>query len=228
MPHRDKLIIALDVPTLDQARALVETLGEDGAFYKIGYELAFIGGLAFAQELIAAGKKVFLDLKLHDIPNTIEKGVGQISQMGMRYLTVHGYPQTMAAAIKGAGGSSSLGILAVSVLTSMEDADLARAGYGLGVGDLVSRRAKQAYEAGCEGLICSPVDIARVRDSVGAGLKLITPGIRPAGDAVGDQKRVMTPREAMQAGADQLVIGRPISAASAPRDALRRILDEIT
>lgn len=225
-PLREKIIVALDVPDIGAARRMVETLGEAGVFYKIGYELAFVGGLDLARELIGASKKVFLDLKLHDIPNTIEKGVGQIARLGATFLTVHAYPQTLAAAAKGAAGSS-LGILGVSVMTSMDDGDLARAGYGIGVADLVARRAKQTYEAGCKGLICSATDITHVRAAVGQGLTLVTPGIRPAGGEIGDQKRVMTPGAAIRAGADHLVIGRPITAASDPRAALDAILDEI-
>lgn len=227
MDIRDRIIVALDVPHLQAARALVTTLGDDATFYKIGYELAFIGGLDLARDLIAAGRHVFIDLKLHDIPNTIEKGVGQIATMGARFLTVHAYPQTLAAAVKGATGST-LGILGVSVMTSMNDADLAEAGYCLTVENLVVLRAKQAMAAGATGLICSAGDIANVRAAVGDKLKLITPGIRPAGSDVGDQKRVMTPGEAIRAGADHLVIGRPISAAANPSGALKSILAEIS
>lgn len=227
MNPADRVIIALDLPDVGAARAMVGTLGDAATFYKIGYELAFVGGLDLARDLMAAGKKVFLDLKLHDIPNTIEKGVGQIARMGATFLTVHAYPQTLSAAAKAAQGTG-LGILGVSVLTSMDDGDLARAGYGIGVSDLVARRAKQAYEAGCKGLICSAADIIGVRAAVGQGLTLITPGIRPAGSAVGDQKRVMTPAEAIRAGADHLVIGRPITAASDPAAAFAAILAEIT
>jgi orotidine-5'-phosphate decarboxylase len=226
IPLAERVIIALDVPDVAAARALVRVLGDDGTFYKIGYELAFVGGLALAQELVAEGKKVFLDLKLHDIPNTIEKGVSQIARMGMTFLTVHAYPQTLAAAARGAEGSP-LRILGVSVMTSMDDADLAEAGYAIGVSALVPRRAQQALAAGCHGLICSAVDLAGVRAAVGQGLALITPGIRPAGSAIGDQKRVMTPQEAIRAGADHLVIGRPISAAPDAKAAMRAILDEI-
>ncbi|OYU48340.1 MAG: orotidine-5'-phosphate decarboxylase [Rhizobiales bacterium PAR1] len=227
MDIRDRVIVALDVPDVAAARAMVATLGDSASFYKIGYELAFVGGLDLARELIAAGKKVFIDLKLHDIPNTIEKGVGQIAGIGASFLTVHAYPQTMAAAVKGAAGSS-LGILGVSVLTSMDENDLARAGYGMGVSDLIARRAKQAYETGCAGLVCAATDITNVRSVVGHGLKLITPGIRPAGGTIGDQKRVMTPGEAIKAGADHLVIGRPITGAVAPQAAMRAILEEIS
>ena len=227
MDIRDRIIVALDLKDVAAARAMVATLGEDATFYKIGYELAFVGGLDLARELIAAGKKVFIDLKLHDIPNTIEKGVGQIAKLGASFLTVHAYPQTLAAAAKGAAGST-LGILGVSVMTSMDDGDLARAGYGMGVSDLIARRAKQTYEAGCKGLICSAGDIANVRATVGHGLTIITPGIRPAGSDIGDQKRVMTPGEAIKAGADHLVIGRQITGAADPRAAMKAILAEIS
>lgn len=227
MDIRDRVIVALDLKDVATARAMVDTLGEQATFYKIGYELAFVGGLDLARELIGAGKKVFIDLKLHDIPNTIEKGVGQIATMGATFLTVHAYPQTLAAAAKGAAGSS-LGILGVSVMTSMNDSDLAEAGYCLTVEALVVHRAKQAKAAGAAGLICSAGDIANIRAAVGAGLKLITPGIRPAGSDIGDQKRVMTPGEAIRAGADHLVIGRPITAAADPKGALAAILDEFS
>lgn len=226
MDIRDRVIVALDVPHLQAARGMVSALGDTANFYKIGYELAFIGGLELARELIAEGKRVFIDLKLHDIPNTVEKGVGQIAALGADFLTVHAYPQTMMAAAKGAAGSS-LGILGVSVMTSMDDADLAKAGYCLGVEALVNLRARQAVEAGITGLICSAGDVGHIRAEVGPALKLITPGIRPAGSAIGDQKRVMTPSEAIRAGVDHMVIGRPVTAASAPKAAMQAILDEI-
>ncbi|MCA3643784.1 MAG: orotidine-5'-phosphate decarboxylase [Methylobacterium sp.] len=226
MDLRDRVIVALDVPDVAVAQAVVERLGDRATFYKVGYELAFAGGLAFAQDLAKSGRKVFLDLKLHDIPNTIEKGVGQIARMGMTFLTVHAYPQTLAAAAKGASGSN-LGILGVSVMTSMDDGDLARAGYGMGVQDLIARRAKQICEAGCAGIVCSATDMATVRAAVGQGLKIVTPGIRPAGAALGDQKRVMTPGEAIRAGIDHMVIGRPITGVADPALAMQAILDEI-
>ena len=226
MDLRDRVIVALDVPDVAAAQAVVERLGDRATFYKVGYELAFAGGLAFAQDLARSGRKVFLDLKLHDIPNTIEKGVGQIARMGMTFLTVHAYPQTLAAAAKGATGSN-LGILGVSVMTSMDDGDLARAGYGMGVQDLIARRAKQIPEAGCAGIVCSATDMATVRAAVGQGLKIVTPGIRPAGAALGDQKRVMTPGEAIRAGIDHMVIGRPITGVADPAQAMQAVLDEI-
>ena len=223
---RDRLIVALDLPGVAPAREMVARLGDAVSFYKIGKELVYAGGLDLARELVRDGKKVFLDLKLHDIPATVERATAAVKDLGATYLTVHAYPQTLAAAVKGKGGSA-LGILGVSVLTSMNDADLAQAGYGLGVNDLVRRRARQAYEAGAAGLICSPLDIGLVREAVGEGLEIITPGVRPAGADVGDQKRVMTPGEAIRAGASRLVVGRPITAAVDPKAAAEAILAEI-
>ncbi len=223
---RDRLIVALDLPSVPEAAAMVERLGEAATFYKIGMELTYGGGLAFVSQLVRAGKKVFLDLKLHDIPHTVEQATRQVADLGATYLTVHAYPQTLAAAVAGRS-ASGLQILGVSVLTSMNDGDLASAGYGLGVSDLVRRRARQTFESGADGLICSGADVGAVRDTIGGGLKLITPGIRPAGSAVGDQKRVMTPAAAIAAGADALVIGRPITAAADPAAAARAIAAEI-
>ncbi len=223
---KDRMIIALDVPSVPEAAAMVERIGDAGSFYKIGMELTYGGGLPFVTHLVKSGKKVFLDLKLHDIPHTVEQATAQVAGLGATYLTVHAYPQTLAAAVKGRG-NSGLQILGVSVLTSMNDADLANAGYGLGVADLVKRRARQAYETGVDGLICSAIDIVGVRETVGQGLKLVTPGIRPTGTEIGDQKRVMTPAEAIRAGADQLVIGRPVTAAADPRMMAISIVHEI-
>lgn len=223
---RDRLIVALDLPGIPPARAMIDRLGDAVSFYKIGKELVYAGGLDLAAELVAAGKKVFLDLKLHDIPMTVERATAAVSGLGATYLTVHAYPQTLAAAVKGAG-TSGLKVLGVSVLTSMNDADLAAAGYGLGVNDLVRRRARQAYEAGAAGLICSPLDIALVKETVGEGLEIITPGVRPAGSDAGDQKRIMTPADAIRAGASRLVVGRPITAAADPKAAAEAIVAEI-
>jgi orotidine-5'-phosphate decarboxylase len=226
MDVKDRIIVALDVPDVEAARAVIDDLGDQAAFYKIGYELAFVGGLALARELAGCGIKVFLDLKLHDIPNTIEKGVGQIARMGMTFLTVHAYPQTLAAAARGAAGSP-LKVLGVSVMTSMHDADLQNAGYGLALDDLVQRRARQTFDSGCHGLICSASDLAGVRAELGRALTLITPGIRPLGSEAGDQKRVMTPGEAIRAGADHLVIGRPIVGAQNRKAAMAAIMAEV-
>jgi len=223
---RDRLIVALDLPDVEAAAAMVRQLGDTVSFYKIGMELTYAGGLGFARELVAAGRKVFLDLKLHDIPNTVEQATARVADLGATFLTVHAYPQTLAAAVR-ARGAGSLKILGVSVLTSMNDTDLAAAGYGLGVADLVRRRARQTQESGADGLVCSAAEIASVRETVGLGLSLVTPGIRPAGSAAGDQKRVMTPAEAIRAGADHLVVGRPITAAHDPLVAAESILAEI-
>jgi orotidine-5'-phosphate decarboxylase len=224
---RDRLIVALDVPSIPAASALVERLGDAVSFYKIGYQLAFAGGMALAETLVGAGKQVFLDLKLHDIGNTVEKGVESVARMGATFVTVHAYPQTMKAAVAARGGAS-LRILAVTVLTSYDDADLAAAGYALGVSSLVARRAAQAREIGVDGLVCSAEEAAALRSLVGASMVLVTPGIRPAGAAAGDQKRVMTPARAIAAGADYLVVGRPIVEAADPQAAAEAILAEIT
>jgi orotidine-5'-phosphate decarboxylase len=223
---RDRLIVALDVPSVPAASALVERLGDAVSFYKIGYQLAFAGGVALAEALVGAGKQVFLDLKLHDIGNTVEKGVESVARLGATFVTVHAYPQTMKAALAGRGGTG-LRILAVTVLTSYDDADLAAAGYALGVSSLVARRAAQAREIGVDGLVCSAEEAAALRSLVGTSMALVTPGIRPAGAAAGDQKRVMTPARAIAAGADYLVVGRPIVEAPDPRAAAETVVAEI-
>jgi orotidine-5'-phosphate decarboxylase len=223
---RERLIVALDLPSVAAAEAMVTKLGEEVVFYKIGYQLAFAGGLPFAAGLIAAGKQVFLDLKLHDIGNTVTKGVQSVAQLGATFLTVHAYPQTMMAAVEGKRGSA-LRILAVTVLTSYDDADLAAAGYDMSVGELAAARAQQARDTGIDGLVCSAEEAANLRDIVGPGMVLVTPGIRPAGIAAGDQKRIMTPAQAIEAGADYLVVGRPITEAADSRAAAQSIVGEI-
>jgi orotidine-5'-phosphate decarboxylase len=223
---RDRLIIGLDLPTLEEAEAMVTRLGDTVTFYKIGMELTYASGLALAERLVRDGKGVFIDLKLHDIPNTVERATRQIARLGARFLTVHAYPQTMKAALAGAAGSD-LELLAVTVLTSCDDADLAEAGYALGVKDLVARRAVQAKEIGMPGLILSPEETQSVRKLLGPEMALITPGIRPTGTAVGDQKRVMTPALAIAAGADRLVVARPVIAAADPVAAAENIVAEI-
>ena len=223
---RERLIVALDVPSVAAAEAMVARLGESVWFYKIGYQLAFAGGLSFAAGLIAAGKQVFLDLKLHDIGNTVAKGVESVAELGATFLTVHAYPQTMKAAAEAKRGSR-LRILAVTVLTSYDDADLAAAGYELTVRELAAARAAQARDIGVDGLVCSAEEAAPLRDIVGAGMVLVTPGIRPAGSATGDQKRIMTPAAAIKAGADYLVVGRPVVEAGDPRAAADAIVAEI-
>jgi len=223
---RDRLIVALDLPSVVAARDMVKRLGDSVNFYKIGMELAYAGGLPLIAELSDAGKQVFIDLKLHDIGNTVERATAQIARLGARFLTVHAYPQTLAAARRGATGSS-LQLLAVTVMTSYDDADLDAAGYRLGLRDLVAHRAMQAKEAGIDGLILSPEEIASTRRLVGPDLLLVTPGIRPTGTPLGDQKRVMTPGEAIQQGADYLVVGRPITMASNPHAAAEAVQREI-
>jgi orotidine-5'-phosphate decarboxylase len=223
---RERLIVALDLPSVGAAEAMVSRLGEAVGFYKIGYQLAFAGGLPFAAGLIAAGKQVFLDLKLHDIGNTVTKGVESVAQIGATFLTVHAYPQTMKAAVAGKQGSK-LRILAVTVLTSYDDADLTAAGYDMGVSELATVRASQAHDIGIDGLVCSAAEAANLRDIVGPDMVLVTPGIRPAGSASGDQKRIMTPAKAIAAGADYLVVGRPVVEAGDPKAAAERIVAEI-
>jgi orotidine-5'-phosphate decarboxylase len=223
---RDRLIVALDTPEVGDARRLVERIGESAVFYKIGMELAYGGGLPLVSELAAAGKQVFLDLKLHDIPNTVERATAQAAKTGARFLTVHAYPQTMRAAVAGARGSG-MQILAVTVLTSYDDADLFEAVYRFGVVETVRRRAEQALELSVDGLVASAEEAAMARRTVGAKLALVTPGIRPAGGAVGDQKRVATPAEAIRNGADYLVVGRPITQAPDPRAAAASVVAEI-
>jgi orotidine-5'-phosphate decarboxylase len=223
---RERLIVALDVAEVRTAEAIVSRLGDSVWFYKIGYQLGFAGGLPFAAGLIAAGKQVFLDFKLHDIGNTVAKGVERVAQIGATFLTVHAYPQTMKAAVEGKRGSK-LRILAVTVLTSYDDADLAAAGYDMSVPELAAARAGQARDTGVDGLVCSAEEAANLRTIVGAGMVLVTPGIRPAGSATGDQKRVMTPAKAIAAGADYLVVGRPIVEAGDPKAAADAIVAEI-
>ena len=226
MDARDRLIVALDVPSVKDAESMVTRLGNSVSFYKIGYQLGLAGGLPFAAGLIAAGKHVFLDFKLHDIGNTITHGVASVANMGATFLTVHAYPQTMKAAVEGARGSK-LKVLAVTVLTSYDNDDLAAAGYKFGVSELVARRAEQARDIGIDGLVCSPEEAANLRGIVGANMALVTPGIRPAGSAAGDQKRIMTPAKAIAAGADYLVVGRPIVEATDPKAAAEAIVAEI-
>ena len=222
---RDRLIVALDVSSIEEAQALVTRLGDAASFYKIGYQLAYAGGLSYVAALVGAGKRVFLDLKLHDIGHTVAQGVKSVAKSGASFLTVHGYPQTMKAAADAREGD--LRILAVTVLTSYDDADLAAAGYDFAVADLVAERAAQARDIGVDGVVCSAEEAVKIRGIVGTRLALVTPGIRPAGAEAGDQKRIMTPAAAIAAGADYLVVGRPIVAAADPKAAAQAIVAEI-
>src|SRR5579883_556350 len=223
---RERLIVALDVASVPAASKLVARLGSAVSFYKIGYQLGFAGGLEFARDLIAGGNQVFIDMKLHDIGNTVARGVESIARLGASFLTVHAYPQTMHAAVEARAGSK-LRILAVTVLTSYDDADLAAAGYDFMVGELVSERAAQASDIGVDGLVCSAEEAAKLRSEIRPSMVLVTPGIRPAGAAAGDQKRIMTPQAAIHAGADYLVVGRPIVEAADPKAMADAIIAEI-
>lgn len=222
-----QLIVGLDVSTRARAEDIVSALGDSVDYYKIGYQ-CFYGadGFALGKALIAAGKKVFFDLKLLDIDNTVEKGVAAIAETGAAMLTVHAYPQCMLAAMRGAAGSD-LCVLGVSVLTSMDDNDVAEAGFARDTAGLVALRAEQARDAGIGGLVSSPHEAEMVRTIVGPKMAIVTPGIRPAGAARGDQKRVMGPAEALAAGATHLVVARPIIEADDPRAATLAILAEM-
>jgi orotidine-5'-phosphate decarboxylase len=223
---RDRLIVALDLPSVEEARRIVSAIGDTASFYKIGYQLAYAGGLPFAKELIGAGKKVFLDLKLHDIANTVEEGVRSVARLGATFLTVHAYPQTMRAALAGKA-DSGLKLLAVTVLTSYNDADAREAGYAASLDELVATRAAQARDIGIDGIVCAAWEAARVRAIIGPDRLVVTPGIRPAGAAAGDQKRVVAPAEAIRAGVDHIVVGRPITCAADPKRAAEAIVTEM-
>lgn len=223
---KDKLIVGLDVSTVAEAEKIVRELDGAAGFYKIGYQLAFAGGLDFARELASGGTRIFLDMKLLDIDNTVARGVESIAKMGMAMLTVHAYPRVMRAAADAAKGSG-LTILAVSVLTSMDARDMEEAGYGDDPAALVLRRAGQAREAGVGGVVCSAAEAQAVRGIVGPGMAVVTPGIRPAGADHGDQKRVTTPADAIRAGASHLVVARPILGAVDRRKATLSILAEM-
>jgi orotidine-5'-phosphate decarboxylase len=223
---RDRLIVALDMASVAEAEALVDALGATVGVYKIGYRLGYAGGLAFAERLIEAGMKVFLDLKLHDIGNTVVEGVQSVSALGATFLTVHAYPQTMRAAVAGKG-SSPLKILAVTVLTSYDDRDAAEGGYAGSVFDLVAEKSAQARDIGIDGIVCAATEAERVRGIIGPDRLIVTPGIRPVGSDSGDQKRIVTPAMAIRSGVDHLVVGRPITSAPDPRAVAEAILDEI-
>jgi orotidine-5'-phosphate decarboxylase len=223
---RDRLIVALDLPGVAPAEAMISRLGDSVTFYKIGYQLAYAGGLSLVSQLNDAGKKVFVDLKLHDIGNTVARGVESLKALGATFLTVHAYPQTMKAAVE-ARSNSDMKILAVTVLTSYDDGDLDAAGYRMGVSELVAQRARQAKALGVDGIVCSPEEAKALRGIVGPKMNLVTPGIRPAGTAAGDQKRIMTPARGIAAGADYLVVGRPVTEAADPRVAAQAIQAEI-
>ena len=220
------IIIALDVESAVQARTLVHALGDDASFYKIGMELYAAAGMDFVRELIASGKQIFLDLKFYDIGETVKRAVAQVAKTGVRFLTVHGSRAVMQAAAEGRG-AAPLQLLAVTVLTSFDQTDLADLGYRCAVADLVSLRVRNAMAAGMDGIVCSPAEVATVRSIAGENAILVTPGVRSAGAGPGDQKRVATPAEAIAHGANFLVVGRQVTRAADPRAALQEIQREI-
>ena len=227
MQPEERIIVALDVPSAQQARQIVDDIGEAGRFYKIGYQLMPIGGLELAKELTDAGKKVFLDFKFHDIGNTVEQGVRSIAQFGADYLTVHAEPDVLRGAVAGRAEDPRLKVLAVTVLTSLDQASLTRMGISTSLGDLVLERAKMAIDSGADGIVASAMEAARLRDALGDDFDIITPGIRPAGAARNDQQRIVTPRDAINNGATRLVIGRPIVASDNPAKAHGAIVEEL-
>jgi orotidine-5'-phosphate decarboxylase len=226
IPARDRLIVALDVGNVDEAEALVSRLGDSITFYKVGLQLIYAGGLPFAERLAKSGKRVFLDAKLLDIDSTVAHAVASIVPLGMTFLTIHAYPKAMRAAVA-ARGNAPLKLLGVTVLTSMSDADVADAGYDVSARALVARRAADARAVGMDAVVTSPAEAAVVRAIVGPDIAIVTPGVRPAGSDAGDQQRIATPEAAIRAGADYLVVGRPVTAAADPRAAAAAIVREI-
>lgn len=227
MSPKDRLIIALDLPSTEEARRVVAAIGDEGTFYKIGYQLMPIGGLDLARELTSAGKKVFLDFKFHDIGATVERGVASVVRLGGDFLTVHAEREVLKGAVAGRGDDPRLRILGVTVLTSLTEENLADSGIAMKLEDLVLRRAEFAAEAGADGVVASAREAEAIRKRFGAALLIVTPGVRPAGAAPDDQKRVVAPAAALRAGADHLVVGRPIVAARDAAAAARAIQAEI-
>lgn len=225
-----RLIVPLDLPTVEEARDMVERLGDAVSFYKIGLELLASDGMTLARELKASGKSIFLDWKLHDIGATVERSARVLAQSGCDLLTVHAEPQVMKSAVL-ARGDSSLKILAVTVLTSLTDADLIEMGYAFSARDLVERRVRQAIECGVDGIVSSPHEAGLAREIATAagkpGFLIVTPGVRPEWSAKNDQARAATPEAAIRAGASHLVCGRPITAANDPREAALKVIAEI-
>ena len=227
IPTRDRLIVALDVPTTDEAGNLAARIGSAAAFYKIGYQLMPVGGLDLAKRLSASGKKVFLDFKFHDIGATVERGTASVVRLGADFLTVHAEPEVLKGAVAGRGGDVRLKILAVTVLTSLDQAALSRLGVVTPLRDLVLKRAEFAAEAGADGVIASAEEASAIKARFGAALLVVTPGVRLKGAAANDQKRIVSPADAVRAGADYLVVGRPIVEAENPARAAREIAEEI-
>ncbi len=221
-----RLIVPLDLPSTDEARAMVKRLGDAVSFYKVGLELLASDGMALAAELKSQGKQVFLDWKLHDIGETVRRSTAVLAGAGCDLLTVHATPQVMKAAVAGRG-DSDLKILAVTVLTSLSEADLAEMGYRESARDLVAKRIRQAVEAGVDGVVASPLEAALAREIAGPDFLVVTPGVRPAWSAKNDQARAATPADALANGASHLVCGRPITAAEDPREAALKVVAEM-
>lgn len=227
MSHADpRLYVALDLPTISEAEALVETLGDSISSYKIGLQLLPIGGVEFGQRLKAQGKNVFYDFKLHDIGATVEKATRSIAGLGADLLTVHARPDVMKSAVAGRG-ESALKLLGVTVLTSLDKSALEAIGYHEDAKTLVMRRVEQAVEAGMDGVVSSPLEASAIRAVVPKDFLIVTPGVRMPGGDAGDQKRIATPKDALKNGASHLVVGRPISAADTPRQAAIDILENM-
>lgn len=223
---KNPIIIALDVDSAAEARKLVDALGSSVDFYKVGMELYAAAGMEFVRELLSGGKQAFLDMKFYDIGETVKRAVKQVAASGVRFLTVHGSQAVMKAAVEGRG-SAGLQLLAVTVLTSFDQSDLADLGYPCPVSDLVALRVRKAREAGVDGIVCSPLELPTVRALAGPEAVLVTPGVRSVGAGQGDQKRVATPAEAIRDGADYLVVGRQVTRAADPPAEVGRILKEI-
>lgn len=226
----DRLIVALDVPTVSDANSIITELDDSVSFYKVGYQLGYsVGGFDLVRDLVDEGKKVFLDLKLLDIDHTIYQGVLSIASMGVSMLTIHAYPKAMSSAVSALStlGNSSLILLGVSVLTSMDDSDLHDAGYVTSTHDLVLQRARQALDCGMGGLVSSANESSAIRSIVGDSFAIVTPGIRPEGSDSDDQRRVSTPSDAITNGSSHLVVGRPIIGASDRRAAALDIVEQM-
>jgi|EndMetStandDraft_3_1072993.scaffolds.fasta_scaffold210388_1 orotidine-5'-phosphate decarboxylase len=227
LPAARRLIVALDFPAPETARGFAARLEGLPVVYKIGLELIYAGGLGLARDLVAKGRKVFLDAKLLDIPNTVERAAASASETGVSFLTVHGQDRkTLDAAMRGREGSG-MKLLAITVLTSTDLADLREQGIAASPEEIVLRRAQLAADAGFDGVVASPREAAAIREALGARLLIVTPGIRPSGASAADQARISTPGDAIRAGADYLVVGRPITAAADPLAAAKAIADEI-
>lgn len=224
--NRNPIIVALDFETAAEASALVALLGDRIQVYKIGIELYAGAGMAFARELRSQGKDVFLDMKFYDIPETVRRAVCQVARAGLQFLTIHGSHAVMRAAVEGRG-PSNLQLLAVTLLTSFDRQDIEDLGYPCEATDLVDLRVRKAMAAGMQGIVASPLDAARVRRLAGAEALLVTPGVRSAGAARGDQKRVATPADAIREGADYVVVGRQVTRAADPVGEVDRVLEEI-